>query len=151
VKCYNGILFIRLQTLSFTYILLSKKCQQAFLAMITSSILINTNKHIVLLDAISQYNHTRITHLQSIRTLASTSELESSQAHLHKPPRLKGAQRLAQGWLRLLFITPRINRSVTPSLGKKRGDRTLPGSDQTLAPETEFGHEIVPHVHRIQR
>ena len=34
-------------------------------------------KHLVLLDAISQCNHTRITHSQSIRTLASTSELEA--------------------------------------------------------------------------
>ena len=36
--------------------------------------------HLVPLNAISQCNRTRITHLQSDRTLASTSELEGSQA-----------------------------------------------------------------------
>jgi hypothetical protein len=34
--------------------------------------------HLVPLDVISQYNRTRITHLQSDRTIASTSELEGS-------------------------------------------------------------------------
>jgi hypothetical protein len=35
---------VRLQTPSFIFILLSKKCQQAFLAVLTSVILINTNR-----------------------------------------------------------------------------------------------------------
>ena len=54
------------------------------------------HEHLVPLDAISQCNRTRITHSQLIHTLASISELEGSQAHLPKPPRLKGAQQPAQ-------------------------------------------------------
>jgi hypothetical protein len=39
-------------------------------------------------------------------TLSSMSELEGSQAHLHKPPKLKGAQLTTQGQPPLLFIAP---------------------------------------------
>ena len=47
--------------------------------------------HLVPLNAISQCNRTRITNSQSIHTLASTSELEGSQAlpkHGHLVPRV---------------------------------------------------------------
>jgi hypothetical protein len=55
------------------------------------------HEHLVPLDAISRCNCTRITHSQSDRTLASTSELEGIQALLHKPHRHEGAQQPAQG------------------------------------------------------
>ena len=69
------------------------------------------------LDATSRCNRTRITHSQLIRTLASTSELEGSQALLHKPPRLKGAQQLAQGRLVLGFIAPKQIEPLYPFTG----------------------------------
>jgi hypothetical protein len=46
------------------------------------------------------------------------SELEGSQALPHKTPRPKCAQLTAQGWPPLLFIAPRTNMAVTPSLGE---------------------------------
>jgi hypothetical protein len=55
---------------------------------------------------VTQYNH----------TLASTSELEGIQAHLHKPPRLKGAQQPIQGRASPLFIAPKPNRDVGAKL-----------------------------------
>jgi hypothetical protein len=55
----------------------------------------------------------------SIRcTLSSMSELEGSEALPHKSPRLQCAQLTAQGWPPLLFIAPRTNIAVTPSLGE---------------------------------
>jgi hypothetical protein len=53
--------------------------------------------HLVPLDATSRCNHTRITHSLDRMITIKQSELEGSQAHLHKPPRLKGAQQPAQG------------------------------------------------------
>jgi hypothetical protein len=49
------------------------------------------------------------------------SELEGSQAHLHKPPKLKGAQLTAQGWPPLLFIAPQTNIAVGPFTGRISG------------------------------
>ena len=55
------------------------------------------HEHLVPLDAISQCNALESLTSLLICTLASTSELKGFQAHLHKPPRLKGAQLTAKG------------------------------------------------------
>jgi hypothetical protein len=79
--------------------------------------------HLVPLDATSWCN-TLESHSLAIESYSCKHKwIRGIQAHLHKPPRLKGAQQWAQGWPRLLFIVSWTNRTVTPSLGKKRGDR----------------------------
>jgi hypothetical protein len=45
------------------------------------------------------------------------SELKGFQAHLHRPPKLKGAQLTAQGRPPLLFIAPQTNIAVSPFTG----------------------------------
>jgi hypothetical protein len=74
-------------------------------------------KHLVPLDATSRCNRIRITHSQLDHTLASISELEGSQADLHKPPRREGAHLAVHGWPRHLFITPTPDRVVGPFTG----------------------------------
>ena len=70
--------------------------------------------HLVPLDAISQCNRTRITHSQSIRTVASTSELEALLAllkHGHQVPRVPS---ICQGRPHTPLIAPRAKIAVTP-------------------------------------
>ena len=68
--------------------------------------------HLVLLDATSRCNALESHSLAIGLSLLSTSELEGSQSHLHKPPRLKGAQQPAQGRAPPLFIAPKTNRAI---------------------------------------
>jgi hypothetical protein len=60
----------------------------------------------------------------------STSELEGIQAHLHKPPRLKGTQEPAQGQAPPLFIAPKPNRAIGAKLlvSARAPDRAVPGT-----------------------
>ena len=74
-------------------------------------------------NLIMQHTRITLTH-KSIRTLASTSELEGIQALLHKPHRHEGAQQPAQGRPHTPFIAPRAKIAVIPSLSKARTDRT---------------------------
>jgi hypothetical protein len=86
-------------------------------------------------------------------SLSSVCELEGSQSHLHKPPRLKGAQQPTQGWVLTLFIAPKLNRAVSKvSLfyeGTGQGGAPPTVKSQRLiwtshwAPGT--GHRVVVH------
>jgi hypothetical protein len=60
-----------------------------------------------------------------IRNLASTSELEASQTKDTQGQHIPKVLSPSQGWPPLLFITPRSNIIVTPSLGVFHSDRTL--------------------------
>ena len=75
------------------------------------------HEHLVSLDAISQCNALESLTSLLIRTLASTSELEGSQAHLHKPSRLKGAQLAGQAQPPLLFIAHKRIEPLYPFTG----------------------------------
>jgi hypothetical protein len=72
--------------------------------------------HLVPLDAISQYNRTRITHSQSIHTLASTCELEGSQSHSSMDAKSPKVLNLSQARAPHLFIAQRPNRAVAQKL-----------------------------------
>jgi hypothetical protein len=71
-------------------------------------------------DAIALESLTRLL----IRNLASTSELEASQTKHTQGQHIPKVLSHCQGWPPLLFITPRSNRAVTPSLGVFHSDRT---------------------------
>jgi len=87
------------------------------------------HKHLVPLDAISQCNALESLTSLLICTLASTSELEGSQAHLHKPPRLKDAQQPAQGRPMLGYIAPKEIEPLYPFTGlTARRPDTLQGA-----------------------
>jgi hypothetical protein len=61
-------------------------------------------EHLVPLDATSRCNRTRITHSQSIRTLASTSELEASQTKHTQGKHIPKVLSLSHGRTPHLFI-----------------------------------------------
>jgi hypothetical protein len=58
--------------------------------------------------------------------LSSVYKLEGSQAHLHKPSRLKGAQQLAQGRAPPLLIAPRQIKPLEQSSTFLRGHCNTP-------------------------
>jgi hypothetical protein len=59
-----------------------------------------------------------------IRNLASTNELEAPQTKHTQGQHIPKVLGTCQGRPPLLFITPRTNKAVTPSLGNFRSDRT---------------------------
>ena len=62
--------------------------------------------------------------------------LEGSQAHLHKPPRLKGAQQPVQAQAPPLFIDPKPNKAVGAKLlvYARAPDMGVPGTGHGSAP-----------------
>jgi hypothetical protein len=88
-------------------------------------------EHLATLDAISQCNHTRITHSQSIRTLASTSELEGSPSTPQAWTQVPRVPSMCQGRPHIPSIAPRAKMAVTPSLGSFCTDRIHCCNDRT--------------------
>jgi hypothetical protein len=85
-------------------------------------------------DAIALESLTRLL----IRNLASTSELEASQTKHTQGKHIPKVLSNSQGRSPLLFITPRSNIAVTPSLDVFCSDRTPGRYDRTCC--TAFGH-----------
>jgi hypothetical protein len=104
------------------------------------------HEHLVSFDAISWCNRTRITHSQSICNLASISELNGSQALLHKPHRHEGAQQPAQGWSMLGF---KALKRIEPLYPFTRHFTHWPNSLQGRL--DAFGHQspVAPKLTRV--
>ena len=80
------------------------------------------------LDVISQCNRTRITHPQSIHTLASTSELEGSQALSSMDIKSTKVLNLSHARVPLQFIAQGLKRDVAQKLlGEVRTQASNPG------------------------
>jgi hypothetical protein len=71
------------------------------------------HEHLVPLNAISQCNHTRMTHSLLIHNLASTSELEGSQALSSIDTKSPKVLNLSHGRGALLFIAQRLKIAVS--------------------------------------
>jgi hypothetical protein len=78
------------------------------------------------------------------RTLVKHEWVRGLPSTTTKPPRLKCAQQPTKDRTPLLFIAPRSNRAITPSLGNLRDDRTHRWNRPGAAPVSDHYNPSIP-------